>query len=122
MLRSRRNFVRSALGFTVLGSLFGVNSLAQAKERVIKIRASAFEYNPSEITLKKNETVVLELTSADLFHGFNCTEFKVRADLPPKKTVRLKVKPLNVGEFDFHCDNFCGSGHEGMHGLFKVVA
>jgi cytochrome c oxidase subunit 2 len=122
MTISRRKFVNAMLGLGTLGGLFGAASLAQAKERVIKIRASAFEYNPSEITLKKNEPVILELTSADLFHGFNCTEFKVRADLAPKKTVKLRVVPKNAGDFEFHCDNFCGSGHEGMSGLFKVVA
>jgi cytochrome c oxidase subunit 2 len=96
--------------------------MAKPRPRTVKIAARAFEYTPKEVTLKQGETVVLELASVDLFHGFNCVEFAVRADLPPKKVVRLTVTPKNAGEFDFHCDNFCGSGHEGMFGTFRVVA
>ena len=71
---NRRKFASLSLGLVTTAAFTAVAGPAHAKEKVIKIRASAFEYNPPEITLKKGEPVVLELTSADLFHGFNCTE------------------------------------------------
>ena len=99
-------FLASAL----LGST--VNTVtAESTERVIKITAKAFEYVPNEITLKKGEPVVLELTSQDLFHGFNISELGLRADLPPGKTARVQLTPDKIGNFEFHCDNFCGTGH-----------
>ncbi|HEY6280615.1 MAG TPA: cupredoxin domain-containing protein [Burkholderiales bacterium] len=94
---------------------------AEPTERVIKITAKAFEYVPNEITLKKGELVVLELTSQDLFHGFNISDLGLRADLPPGKTARVQLTPDKTGDFEFHCDNFCGIGHENMNGVIHVV-
>ena len=94
---------------------------AEPTERVIKITAKAFEYSPNEITLKKGEPVVLELTSQDLFHGFNISDLGLRADLPPGMTARVRLTPDKTGNFEFHCDNFCGTGHENMNGVIHVV-
>lgn len=92
------------------------------KERVVKIQAQKFSYTPSEITLKKGEAVVLELTSTDFAHGFNLPEFGMRTDIPPGKVTKLMFTPDKEGEFEFLCDNFCGSGHEEMSGKFIVKA
>jgi cytochrome c oxidase subunit 2 len=94
---------------------------AEPTERVIKITAKAFEYVPNEIKLKKGEPVVMELTSQDLFHGFNISDLGLRADLPPGKTARVQLTPDKTGDFEFHCDNFCGTGHENMNGVIHVV-
>ena len=37
-------------------------------------------------------------------------------------TLRVRVVPEKVGTFDFHCDVFCGSGHEEMAGRIMVSA
>ena len=88
---------------------------------MIKITAKKFEYNPKEITLKNGTPVVLEFTSLDRLHGFNCPELGVRADIKPGQVTRVRVTPQKTGDFEFHCDNFCGSGHAGMKGMFHVV-
>ncbi len=111
----------SAVLFLAISSFLGNYVTAEPTERVIKITAKAFEYIPNEITLKKGEPVVLELTSLDLFHGFNITEMGLRADLPPGKTARVQLTPDKTGTFAFHCDNFCGTGHENMTGVINVI-
>ncbi len=95
--------------------------MAVAAEQVIKITAKKFECNPQEITLKKGAPVVLEFTSLDRLHGFNCPDLGVRADIKPGKVARVALTPQKVGDFEFHCDNFCGSGHADMKGMFHVV-
>ncbi len=92
-----------------------------APEQVIQIKAKRFEYMPNEITLKKGVPVVLELTSLDRLHGFNCPAFKIRGDIRPHQVTKITFTPDQVGTFDFHCDNFCGSGHENMTGKFIVT-
>ncbi len=113
------------IGIVVLASAFIASTAsyvtAEPTERVIKITAKAFEYTPNEITLKKGEPVVLELTSQDLFHGFDIPDLGLRADLPPGKTARVQLTPDKTGTFPFHCDNFCGIGHENMTGVINVV-
>ena len=113
--------------FLVIGVLlliagaFGAASIAAAAEQVIKITAKKFEYNPKEITLKKGAPVVLEFTSLDRLHGFNCPGLGVRADIKPGQETKVRLTPQKVGDFEFHCDNFCGSGHADMKGMFHVV-
>ncbi len=104
----------------VLGA-FGATVLAAPPEQVIKITAKRFEYNPREITLKKGVPVILEFTSLDRLHGFNCPELRVRADIKPGQVAKVHLNPQKAGDFEFHCDNFCGSGHAGMTGMFHVV-
>jgi cytochrome c oxidase subunit 2 len=114
-----------------LGALAGVGALlyagavsakAAAKERIIKIQAKKFVYTPNRIVLKKGQPVVLELTALDFVHGFKIPDMNIRADLPPGQITTIRLTPDQAGEFDFLCDNFCGSGHEEMSGKIIVQA
>ena len=91
-----------------------------ASLKVIPLVARKWSFDPPTINLKNGEPVNLEITSADVHHGFNLTAFGVRADLVPGQKVRLKVTPDKTGTFEFHCDYYCGSGHEGMGGQVVV--
>jgi cytochrome c oxidase subunit 2 len=106
-------------------SLIGAGSLVLAKpkergERVVHIKVKRFEYLPKEITLKKDVPVVLELESLDVPHGFNLPDLSVRADVLPGRTARVRIVPKQAGRFLFHCDIFCGTGHEELEGAIVV--
>ncbi|HVW26840.1 MAG TPA: cupredoxin domain-containing protein [Polyangiaceae bacterium] len=87
---------------------------------VISLVARRWSYEPPSITLKVGVPAILEITSADVHHGFNLPDFGVRADAIPGKKSRVKVVPDKTGTFEFHCDYYCGSGHEGMEGQIVV--
>jgi cytochrome c oxidase subunit 2 len=70
--------------------------------------------------VKKSVPAVLEFTSLDRLHGFNCPGLGIRADIVPGKINQLRFTPSKTGSFPFHCDNFCGIGHEGMAGTITV--
>jgi cytochrome c oxidase subunit 2 len=116
---SRRLLV-FAIILLVIGS-FSAAALAGPSAQVIKITAKRFEYNPKEITLKKGVPVILEFTSLDRLHGFKCAELGIRTDIKPGQTAKVSFTPQKVGNFEFHCDNFCGSGHGNMTGMIHVV-
>lgn len=99
----------------------GVRALADEAGQVIKVTAKRYEYNPSEITLKKGVPVTLEFTSLDRPHGFNCTDLGIRTDIMPGKVSRVHFVPQKTGTFEFHCDIFCGEGHENMSGKIIVT-
>jgi cytochrome c oxidase subunit II len=100
---------------------FGSAAFAEDQtETVIKITAKKFEYSPSVIKLKKGVPVILEFTSLDRLHGFNCPDLKVRTDIPPNKVSRVRIVPDRTGTFAFQCDIFCGDGHEDMTGTIIV--
>jgi cytochrome c oxidase subunit 2 len=104
----------------LLACLAAGAGLALAEDQVIKITAKKFEFTPGEITLKKGAPVVLEITSADRLHGFNCPDLGLRADISPGQPTRLHVTPTKAGTFVFRCDIFCGEGHEDMSGSLVV--
>ena len=90
-------------------------------ERVIHITAKKFDFSPDSITLKKGESVVLEISSADREHGFNLRAFGVRTNVSPGKVSRIRFTPDKTGKFTFSCDVFCGDGHEEMTGTIVVT-
>jgi len=94
---------------------------AQPKEKVIRIGAKRFDYTPGELTLKKGEAVILELTSSDVLMGFNLPDFNLRADVIPDKVTRVRFVPDKTGSFTFLCDIFCGTKHEEMNGRLTVI-
>ena len=85
-----------------------------AKSRRIDIQAKRFQYTPNEITLKKDEPVVLVFHSEDVTHGFKLKEFDLITDVPKNRTIELAFAPNNAGEFVGQCAHFCGSGHGEM--------
>lgn len=94
---------------------------AAGNEQVIKITAKRFSYTPNSITVKKGIPVVLQFTSLDRLHGFDCPDLGIRTDIPQGKVTELRFTPQKAGTFPFHCDNFCGTGHDGMTGKIIVT-
>lgn len=120
-----KKLVRIAAGAATL-ALASITSFvaaqpAQPKEKIIRIDAKRFDYTPGELTLKKGEAVILELTSQDVLMGFNLPDFNLRADMVPDKVTRVRFVPDKSGSFTFLCDVFCGSKHEEMNGRLTVI-
>ncbi len=121
-LRNRRA-VLGAIAATALAGVTGAISVhSQPAERVISIRAYKFSYDPDELVVKLNEPVVLQFITSDVVMGFNAPDFGVRATIIPGQTARVRIVPNKVGTFTFHCDVFCGDGHEDMDGTIRVMA
>ena len=113
----RRHFVQSAIAAALLA-----RADAQSGPRVIPLVARRYRYEPSEITLKAGEAVVIEIRALDFVHGMNIPDLGRRLDLMPGLVTRLELQPKEPGVIEFLCDNFCGEGHEEMHGRFVVSA
>jgi len=114
--------IAATIAVLAAGSLVTyVAAQAAPRAKVIKVVAKRFDYAPAHLTLKKGVPVVLELTTRDVFMGFNLPDFKVRADIVPEKVTRVTFVPDKTGTFTFLCDVFCGTGHEQMQGTLTVV-
>lgn len=129
-LRSRRKTLArlTALGGASLlgcGALSALKAQAQvqvAQGRVIEVDVRRFKFTPEEITIKAGEQVTLAFKSLDFFHGFSAPDLGLRADLIPGQVTKVKILITKAGRVDFLCDNFCGDGHEQMHGVLIVEA
>jgi len=112
---------RWLVGVVVTGAAALVARVAVAQSpRVIEVVARRFAFAPAEIPLKAGERVVLAVRSLDFMHGFSVPDLGLRADLLPGQVTRIELPPQRAGTIDFLCDNFCGDGHEQMHGRLLV--
>ena len=111
----KRINVVAAMMFFVCGVVLQVPLHLRAQEpRVVEITAKRFAFSPSEITLKKGETVKLKIVSEDVTHGLYLKPLKIDADIQPGKTTEVMVTPQSAGKFTAICDHFCGVNHGNM--------
>jgi cytochrome c oxidase subunit 2 len=122
MQPNRRLMLRAGAAVGLLGVAGRIAVQAQPKPRIIPITARKFTYEPAELTLKLNESVVFQLTTLDVVMGFSVPDFATRATIIPGQMTEVPMTPTKIGEFTFLCDVFCGSGHENMEGTLRVVA
>ena len=88
--------------------------LAGGEARVIPIHAKRFEFEPKEVHMARGESVVFEVSSEDVTHGFFSRPLHFDEDIAPGKTVRVPVTAPASGSYTVICDHYCGSGHGGM--------
>jgi cytochrome c oxidase subunit 2 len=105
--------------WVLLAAMLAAANVA-AQEKVIQVTAEKFKFTPAVIELKLGQPVVLELTTLDRKHGFQVPDLKVDESIEPGKVTRVRIVPDKAGTFPFHCDVFCGSGHEEMAGEIVV--
>jgi cytochrome c oxidase subunit 2 len=107
-----------AMGFFAAGR---AQDVPVQQVKLIKVSAKRFVFVPSELILKKGEAVEIEVMVADVPMGFSVPDMNTRTDLIPGVVARVRLTPEKIGTFPFLCDVFCGSGHEDMSGVIKVV-
>jgi cytochrome c oxidase subunit II len=115
---TRRSALLAGLLLPLGAALF--KATAQPAVPEIGITARKFQYTPNKITLKKDQPVVLVLSSQDRIHGFKIEEYGLRADIVPGQETRVPFTPTKAGVVGFHCDVFCGDDHEDMEGTITV--
>ncbi len=79
---------------------------------------------PAVITVKKGDTVVLQLVSSDVVHGFSLKGYGIFVNdgIQPGKPVIVKFVADRIGNFVFSCNAICGKDHEKMKGILRVRA
>lgn len=118
-MESKRKLLVSVVALLLLPAI--VSPSPKSSARRIEITVSRFSYSPSEITLKKGETVVLVLTSTDVTHGLVVKDMGIKIELKKNQTEEVTITPDKVGTFQGKCSHFCGKGHGSMILAIDVV-
>ena len=84
------------------------------------IVAKKYEFVPGTITVNEGDTVVLNIESIDVEHGFALPTFGVNEQLSPGNEITVQFVADQKGTFSFFCNVYCGSGHSGMRGTLVV--
>lgn len=94
---------------------------SQEVPKRIEVTAKRFTYEPSEITVKKGQPVVLVIKSLDVAHGLRFRDLNLNIKVGKGGSTELQFTPQKTGDFVGHCSVFCGSGHGGMTLTLHVV-
>jgi cytochrome c oxidase subunit 2 len=94
---------------------------ADGTPKTIQITAERFSFSPNEITVKKGEEVVLEITTKDVSHGLVIQDLGVRTEIKKGQSAEVKFTPDTVGTFEGKCAHFCGKGHGSMRMTVHVT-
>ena len=88
----------------------------------IEVVAKRFRFEPSEITVKQGEPVLMVIKSEDVGHGLRFRELNVDVKTPKNGgTAQVQFTPAVAGDFVGHCSVFCGTGHGSMVLTLHVV-
>lgn len=94
---------------------------AQTEPHRVEIKAKRFNYQPSELTLKKGEPVILVLKSEDVPHGLRFRDLNIALRVDKGGSSEMEFTPTQAGDFRGQCWVFCGAGHGSMMLTLHVV-
>ena len=109
------------LGMMCVGTILHAAVMQGQSTPVIEVHAKRYAFVPAEITLKKGQTVKLELISDDVIHSLVIDGLHLKVRMPPGQKVEASVTPQQTGDFKGKCGVFCGSGHGKMTLTVHVV-
>ncbi|MFB6309220.1 MAG: cytochrome c oxidase subunit II [Haloarculaceae archaeon] len=79
------------------------------------------ESRTGTLRVPQNRTVILNVTSADVFHNFGIPEFRTKTDAIPGQTTTTWFVGKETGTYAAHCYELCGSGHSYMDAEVVVM-
>jgi len=109
------HWILTLAAFAVLGGPAPLHAgISQATTQTIEIHARRYDFSPSQITLKKGETVTIKLISDDVPHSLVVKELGINKEISKNHPEEITVTPDKAGDFRGKCGRFCGSGHGSM--------
>lgn len=96
---------------------------------VVNMIASAFFYNLGKdedgetvrtIRIPKGSTVLFQVTTTDVIHGFNVAGTNVNMMVEPGYISSYETVFDKTGEFTIVCNEYCGVGHHQMYATVEV--
>lgn len=73
-----------------------------------------------QLILPVGGPIAVRLRSLDVLHSFTIPSMRVKQDIIPGYTARIKFVPEIAGTYEIACTELCGLGHYKMRGLLQV--
>ena len=74
-----------------------------------------------ELHLPVGQRVRVVLATEDVIHSFYIPAFRIKQDAVPGRYTELTFTPTEVGTFELHCSEYCGTDHAHMGGHAVVM-
>ncbi len=88
--------------------------------RVIRVEASKYGFNPSEIAVNPGDRVTVELVATDVVHGLSLDGYDFNLTAEPGQTASKTFVADRSGTFRFRCSIPCGNLHPFIIGKLQV--
>ena len=79
-----------------------------------------YAFEPAVIRVKAGQTTELEVSSADVQHGFDVPELGIKEPVRPGQPAIITLKSPAKGEYKVACGIICGPHHDDMAGKLVV--
>ena len=87
---------------------------------VIPVVMKRYAFDPAVIRVKKGQVVELDVSAADVQHGFSVPDLGIKEPIQPHRApAKIVFKADRAGVFPMACSIICGPGHDDMVG--KVI-
>lgn len=116
-----KQFAVIFLMFWGLGVLSGCNDSQETGPReYISVVMKKYSIEPAIIKIKSGANVDLEVTTADVQHGFDVPQLGIKEPVQPGKPTHVKFKAPAKGEYQVTCGIICGPHHDDMEAKLVV--
>jgi len=75
-----------------------------------------------DVVVPVGKPVVMHLTSLDVIHSLAIPAMRICQDAIPGMRIPVWFTPKEEGEYMSTCAQLCGTAHDGMYGVLKVVS
>jgi cytochrome c oxidase subunit 2 len=102
-----------ALTFTVL-ALGCRNQPKSTADAHIQVVMKKYTIEPAVIHVKANQVTELEISTADVQHGFDIPGLSIKEPVRPGQPATVTLKNPPKGEYKVTCGIICGPHHDDM--------
>jgi cytochrome c oxidase subunit 2 len=108
--------------FILLGFLFFAAGChkSEGPAQHINVVMRKYSIEPSVIHVKNGQPVSLDVTTADVQHGFDVPDMGIKEPVQPGHTTTITFTPQVKGEFVVKCGVICGPHHDDMSAKLVV--
>ncbi|HLJ90437.1 MAG TPA: cupredoxin domain-containing protein [Candidatus Angelobacter sp.] len=113
-------FVLMTFGAMGLSGCKQGESASQGPVERIKVVMKKYSIEPPVIAVKSGARTELEVSTADVQHGFGVPQLGINESIQPGRPAVIAIKSPAKGEYKVVCSILCGPHHEDM--TAKIVA
>jgi cytochrome c oxidase subunit 2 len=103
--------------FALCLAILGVSCRSQSKssaDQHIQVVMKKYSIEPSVIHVKAGQTTELEVSTADVQHGFDVPELGIKEPVRSGQPAIVTLKNPPKGEYKVVCGIICGPHHDDM--------
>lgn len=112
-------------GYTDYSNLRNTNEFDEEYSVTAKMWDWDFKYENGTVTdtlyVPVGKTLKFNITSIDVLHSFYIPAFRIKEDAVPGRNGFVIITPLETGEYDIACAEYCGINHWDMYKKFIVM-